>query len=107
MAGTRTALLAPLRADDQALWGTLLFAGMRLGEVRALEWDDIDLAAGTIRVNKSHADKPGATVTAPKSDKGKRTDVSRYLGHASIAITADIYGHAMDGSADAHRNMVA
>ena len=40
------ALIAALRVEDRALWGCAFYAGLRRGELRALRWDDIDLAAG-------------------------------------------------------------
>ncbi|MEA2199443.1 MAG: hypothetical protein QOI89_39 [Solirubrobacteraceae bacterium] len=46
------ALLAALDDDDRALWATALFAGLRRGELRALRWSDVDLAARVIRVQR-------------------------------------------------------
>ena len=39
------ALIAALRVEDRALWGCAFYAGLRRGELRALLWDDVDLAA--------------------------------------------------------------
>jgi integrase len=47
------ALLAALPIQDRALWATALYAGLRRGELLALEWRSIDLAAGLIRVERS------------------------------------------------------
>jgi integrase len=55
---------------DRALWATAFYAGLRLGELRALRWDDVDLVAGLIRVERGWDDKAGAI--APKSEKGRR-----------------------------------
>jgi integrase len=63
-------LIAALRPDDHALWGTAFYAGLRMGELRALRWSDVDLAAGVIRVSRS-LDGKGSTI-APKSAAGVR-----------------------------------
>jgi integrase len=65
------ALVAALPEADQALWATALYAGLRRGELRALEWDDVTLAAGVIRVRRS-MDARGSII-APKSVAGVRT----------------------------------
>jgi integrase len=64
-------LIAALRPDDHALWGTAFYAGLRLGELRALLWSDVDLAGGVIRVERA-LDQKGATIH-PKSVAGVRT----------------------------------
>jgi integrase len=46
-------LIAALRPEDRALWGCAFYAGLRRGELRALLWDDVDLADGLIRVERS------------------------------------------------------
>jgi integrase len=167
------ALIAALRTSDRALWGCALYAGLRAGELRALDWMDVDLAAGVIRVERS-MDHKGATVS-PKSDAGRRSvpiaavlrdlllehklvtwasgyvfgsssstpfthsavmrrarlrwtkavlaelglhearhtfasmmiaagvnakALSTYMGHSSIGVTLDIYGHLMPGNED-------
>jgi integrase len=63
-------LLASLREQDRALWATAFYAGLRLGELQALRWFDVDLAAGVIRVEWSWDAKEG--LIAPKSRKGVR-----------------------------------
>lgn len=65
------ALLAALPDDDRALWATAFYAGLRRGELRALRWDHVDLAAGIIRVQAGWDDVAGEI--QPKSTKGKRT----------------------------------
>lgn len=59
-----------LPQSDQALWATALYAGLRRGELRALQWDDIDLPAGVIHVRRS-MDARGSII-APKSSAGVR-----------------------------------
>ncbi len=64
------ALVAALGPLDRAVWGTAFYAGLRLGELRALRWTNVDLASGVIRVE--HAlDTKGATIE-PKSRSGRR-----------------------------------
>jgi integrase len=162
-------LIGALERPDRALWATAFYAGLRLGELRALQWENVDLASGIIRVE--HAlDSKGATI-APKSRSGKRVvpivgalrelllerrldaedgyvfgkrqqpisassvyvrarsawkkaglrgiglhearhtcasvmiaagvnakAITHYLGHSSIEVTFDLYGHLMPGS---------
>lgn len=65
------ALLSALpETRDRALWATALYAGLRLGELQALRWKDIDLAGGVIRVEHGWDAKEGAI--GPKSVKGRR-----------------------------------
>jgi integrase len=168
------ALLAVLDNEhDRAVWGTALYAGLRLGELQALRAEDVDLTAGVIRVERSWDAREG--VVEPKSRAGWRKvpvvaalrahlaahtlrrgsstglffgegdqpfnrnslvkragkawkragldpiglhearhscastfiaagvnvkALSSYLGHASITITLDRYGHLMPGNED-------
>ena len=64
------ALIVALRPEDRALWGCAFYAGLRRGELRALEWGDIDLADGLIRVVRSMTSH-GETHD-PKSRAGRR-----------------------------------
>jgi integrase len=63
-------LLAALPDGERALWATAFYAGLRLGELRALRWDDVDLGAGVIRVRRSWDQRAGEI--APKSRAGMR-----------------------------------
>jgi integrase len=65
------ALISALPLDDRALWATAMYAGLRLGELRALRWEDVDLAAGVIRVERSWDARDGAV--EPKSRAGRRS----------------------------------
>lgn len=65
-----TRLLRALRPEDRALWAAALYAGLRLGELRALDWEHVDLAGGTIRVERSFDPKAG--FVEPKSRAGRR-----------------------------------
>ncbi len=55
---------------DRAIWATAMYAGLRLGELRALRWQDVDLAAGVVRVERSWDARVGPV--DPKSRAGKR-----------------------------------
>lgn len=67
-----TKLLEVLQPDDRALWATALYAGLRRGELQALRWEDIDLEAGVIRVERSWDDKERILIE-PKSRAGRRS----------------------------------
>lgn len=64
------ALIAAVPAGDAAIWATALYAGLRLGELRALRWRDVDFDAGVIRVRRGWDRKVGPI--APKSRAGDR-----------------------------------
>jgi integrase len=64
-------LLAALPERDRPMWATALYAGLRRGELMALRWEDVDLAAGVIRVERSYDDK-GRVEIEPKSRAGRR-----------------------------------
>jgi integrase len=167
------ALLDALEPGDRALWATALYAGLRRGELRALDWEDVDLKGRAIHVRRSWDRRAGAiepktraavrSVPVPDSlqtillrhyllhgrardgyvftsragapfdpstvlDRARKAwkaagleaiglhecrhtyaslllaagvnpkAVSAYLGHASITITVDRYGHLMPGN---------
>ena len=64
-------LLAAVPDQDRAIWATALYAGLRYGELRALRWRCVDLAAGTIRVESSWDDREGSI--EPKTRTSRRT----------------------------------
>jgi integrase len=64
-------LLAALPETDRAVWATALYAGLRAGELMALRWSDVDLAAGLIHVRRAYDPKAHEFV-APKSRAGAR-----------------------------------
>jgi integrase len=49
-----------------------MFAGLRRGELMALRWEDVDLAAGVVHVERSCDIEKGEFLT-PKSKAGVRT----------------------------------
>lgn len=64
------ALIAALRAEDQALWATAFYTGLRSGELQALRWSDVDLRAAVIHVRRGWDDYRGEQ--EPKSRAAKR-----------------------------------
>jgi integrase len=64
-------LLTALPDEDRAIWATAMYAGLRLGELRALQDQHVDLKAGLIRVEASWDAREG--LIAPKSRAGMRT----------------------------------
>jgi integrase len=76
-----TALLATLPLSDRALWATALYAGLRMGELQALEWPQIDLEHNLIRVERSWDRQAG--FIQPKSRAGTRR----------VPISATLRGH--------------
>jgi integrase len=55
---------------SKALWATAFYAGLRRGELMALDWSSIDLATGVIRVERAWDDKEG--FIEPKTAQGRR-----------------------------------
>jgi integrase len=66
-----TQLLEALPVEDRALWATAMYGGLRRGELMALRIEDVDLAAGVIRVERSWDVKEGPV--EPKSQAGRRS----------------------------------
>jgi integrase len=65
------ALIAALSERDRPMWATAMYAGLRRGELAGLRWEDLDLGAGVIRVERSWDVRVGAV--EPKSRAGRRT----------------------------------
>ena len=64
-------LLDALPDEDRALWATAFYAGLRMGELRALRWRDVDFDAGRICVDAGWDDVEGEQGT--KTAAGMRT----------------------------------
>jgi integrase len=64
------ALLDALPEFERAIWATALFAGLRLGELQALDWSHVDLNQNLITVERSWDRQTG--FIAPKSISGVR-----------------------------------
>jgi integrase len=67
---------------DRGLWATAFFAGLRRGELMALRWQDVDLAAGELQVERSY-DPKAVEYVEPKSRSGRRR----------VPIAAILRGH--------------
>ncbi|MBF0600818.1 tyrosine-type recombinase/integrase [Limosilactobacillus oris] len=52
---------------------TAIYTGMRLGEIMALKWDDINFNFKTIRINKSYDYVSGGKIKPPKTESSNRT----------------------------------
>ncbi|HEX6651281.1 MAG TPA: hypothetical protein VF072_00950 [Thermoleophilaceae bacterium] len=63
--------------SERALWATALYAGPRRGELRAMRWSDIDLAAepALIHVRRTWHDTEG------------EVDVKTEAGHRTVPLT--------------------
>jgi integrase len=57
--------------SQRALWACAFYGGLRRGELRALQWSDVDFEDGVIRVCRGWDDAEGAQAT--KSDAGERS----------------------------------
>jgi integrase len=76
--GRRDRIVTPQQAagllealdQDRALWAAALYSGLRRGELMALRWEDVDLAKGLLRVERSWDVMEG--VVDPKSRAGRR-----------------------------------
>lgn len=66
------ALIEAAPPGDRALWAAALYAGLRRGELQALRWEEVDLQAGVICVERSWDDKSRLCVE-PKSRAGRRS----------------------------------
>lgn len=67
-------LLATVDTRDQALWATAIYAGLRLGELAALRWSNVDLIDGIngiIHVVENYNAATG-TLGEPKTQAGAR-----------------------------------
>jgi integrase len=64
-------LIDALSTRDRARWATAFYAGLRRGEIAALRWQDVDLAAGLVRAERS-SDYESPTYVDPKSYAGRR-----------------------------------
>ena len=64
-------LVEALDEDDRALWATAFYAGLRLGELRALRDEDVDLEAGLVPGRRRWCD-PKEGPIEPKSRAGRR-----------------------------------
>lgn len=65
-------LLAAIQATPmEAFFALALYSGMRLGELQALSWEDVDFERQTLRVRRSYRD--GMGISDPKTTHSTRT----------------------------------
>jgi integrase len=64
------ALIAAVPELDRAAWACAMYGGLRLGELRALRVEDVDVATGVIRVERGW--DPSAGAIELKSRAGRR-----------------------------------
>jgi integrase len=76
------ALLAAVPDRDRPVWATAMYAGLRRGELMALRPQDLDLAAGTINVQRGW-DEHGATT--PKNGKPRTVPIIATLREILVA----------------------
>lgn len=65
---------AALYGGSGKMFGAVLclYTGLRIGELLALEWSDVDLKMGLISVNKTRSAKTGAAYGEPKTPSSRR-----------------------------------
>jgi integrase len=63
-------LIEALPEEDRALWATAFYAGLRIGEIRALRWSDVDLSGSLLHVRRGWDEYNGSQ--DPKSEAGAR-----------------------------------
>lgn len=85
-------LVETLPPDDQPIWATAFYAGLRRGELQALRGSDVDLTAMEISVRRAWDQYEGPI--APKSKAGIRTVpilgvLRRYLSGRIAGIGSD------------------
>jgi integrase len=67
------------------IWAMALVTGMRSGELMALDWEDVDLENGSIRVSKSF-NKRTKMVKCPKNGTWRNVDVNGQLKNLLIGL---------------------
>ena len=65
-----SALLATAREPWRTIFAIAIFAGLRTGEIRGLQWQDIDLHNKRLRVRRQAS--PGGALVSPKTDNSVR-----------------------------------
>jgi integrase len=103
--------------QDEAIFLTAAFTGLRMGELLALRWRDVDLAGRTIRVRASYY---AGQLTTPNSGKVRAVPMApdvatalaqvgrreNWVGDDELVFAGDLGGH-LDGSALRRRYKMA
>jgi integrase len=82
--GEAAKLLNALREADRPIWATALYAGLRRGEIRALRWENVDLAEGLIHVERGWDDLEGPIELKSKAGR-RRVPIAGILRDELIA----------------------
>ncbi len=93
------ALLAALPDRDRAIWATAMYAGLRLGELRALRVSDIALDGGRITVERSWDAIEGVIETKSRSGR-RRVPIAEELRSPGRAPAAHRTSHRTGLRAD-------
>ena len=101
-ADTLAGLVAAASSERwRAALGLAAFAGLRLGELRALTWGHVNLEAGTIAVSRSML--PDGTAKTPKTAAGARTvPLVPPLAARARRLAASLAAHAPGGPRRLH-----
>ncbi|MCY7156198.1 site-specific integrase [Streptococcus gallolyticus subsp. gallolyticus] len=83
-------LFTPEEYHYQLLFKVLYFTGMRLGEVLALNWNDIDFSRNTIAVSKSVYFKKGVSyISTPKT----KASIRQIVINAKLMNELEVWQH--------------
>ena len=93
-AAERAKLIQFARPDERPMVTFWLETGLRPGELQALRWSRVDLAARKMRINENQVER---TVKAPKTDAGTRT-----MDLSPAAVAALELQHQITGDAGEH-----
>jgi integrase len=74
-----TRLLAEVPEGERALWATAFYAGLRVDELFALRWEDVDLDGGVIRVERSYDPKERQFIDVKSSASERNVPIPRVL----------------------------
>ncbi len=97
-------LLAALPDRDRPVWATALYAGLRRGELMALRWEDVDLAArrdprrALLRREgpRSRSSRRAAPADAPSRSSARSATSSSTIGRGRTATTGCVFGSTPD-----------
>jgi integrase len=84
----RALVRAAASAQDAAIYLTAAFTGLRMGELIALRWRDIDQDGATIRVRASYS---AGAQTTPKSGKVRAVPLARDVAEALTGLRSRPY----------------
>ena len=90
---------APRKIKSMVLIG--LRTGLRVGELRGLQWGDVDLARGMLRVRRTDPGT-GAPATAPKGGKGRTVPLTP---DARATLAAELEAAKRRGAAGPDRHV--